>query len=189
MKECSLAMITYERMITFPQLSFCIPIYCGIIPITTQYIENMICPSCGHADTKVIDSRADDDDIAVRRRRECLKCSFRYSTIEQMEILDLGVVKNDGSVMQYDRQKVLAGIQKACERRPISKEDLRCVIIKIETDIQKKARFGQVKSSHIGSIVLRRLKCLDPVAYIRFASVYRNFENVATFQRELEKIT
>ena len=119
----------------------------------------MLCPSCGHTDTKVIDSRADDDDIAVRRRRECLKCSFRFSTIEQMEILDLSVVKNNGSVMQYDRQKVLAGIQKACERRPISKEDLRCIIIKIETDIQKKARFGQVKSSQIMSmtIVLRNI--------------------------------
>lgn len=148
----------------------------------------MKCPSCGHEETKVIDSRADEEDVAVRRRRECLKCHFRFSTREQMEILDLSVVKNGGQVVVYDQNKVLAGIQKACERRPISKEELRCLMTNIETDIQKRAKMGQIKSSQIGHIVLRHLRKLDPVAYIRFASVYRNFDDVETFQRELQKI-
>ena len=106
-----------------------------------------------------------------------------------MEILDLSVVKMDGSVAQYDPRKVIVGIEKACLKLPVSREDIARLMTSIETDIVRKAKRGQVKSSQIGSIVLRHLKKVDPVAYIRFASIYRKFEDLDSFQKELEKIS
>lgn len=167
---------------------FVYPICCGKISNRAQYIEIMKCPHCHVDDVKVIDSRSYDNDVSVRRRRECSSCGFRYSTVEKMEVLDLSVVKSGGQVVQYDSSKVFAGIQKACRKRPISEDDLRRLLTRIETDVQRKAKLSQVKSSQIGSIVLRHLKKIDLVAYIRFASVYRNFEDLDTFEKELQKI-
>lgn len=126
--------------------------------------------------------------LAVRRRRECLKCSFRFSTYEEVEILDLVVIKRDGVKEQYSREKIEKGLRKALEKRPTSQEEFKKLVNNIERDIQLK-RKREVKSKDIGEIVIRRLKRLDEVAYIRFASVYRSFKDVRTFYKELDKLS
>lgn len=148
----------------------------------------MKCPACNNKDTKVVDSRMVAGGLAVRRRRECLKCSFRFSTYEEVEILDLVVIKRDGVKEQYSREKIEKGLRKALEKRPTSQEEFKKLVNNIERDIQLK-RKREVKSKDIGEIVIRRLKRLDEVAYIRFASVYRSFKDVRTFYKELDKLS
>jgi len=148
----------------------------------------MKCPACNHKDTKVLDSRMVSGGLAVRRRRECLKCSFRFSTYEEVEILDLIIIKRDGSKVQYSREKLESGLRKALEKRPITHEEFKKLVNNIERDVQLK-RKRELKSSEIGEIVMKWLKKLDEVAYIRFASVYRSFKDVKTFYRELDKLS
>lgn len=148
----------------------------------------MRCPVCGEGDTKVVDSRMSVDGASVRRRRECDQCGFRFSTHEEMEILDLSVVKTDGSKELYSREKIVRGLKKALEKREYTEAQVQQMVQAIERDIQKK-RKNSLESREIGEIVMEHLKGFDKVAYIRFASVYRSFEDVQTFAREVDKLT
>lgn len=148
----------------------------------------MRCPNCDNPDTKVLDSRPVEEGSAIRRRRECEKCGFRFSTYEEIEILDLSVVKRDGASQPYSREKLERGIQRAFEKREHTDQTFKKIISGVEQDIQKKAKDGQIMSSEIGEIVMKRLKRVDKVAYIRFASVYRQFADVEEFKEVLEKL-
>lgn len=148
----------------------------------------MKCPSCHNEDTKVIDSRTLEEDTAVRRRRECEKCGFRFSTIEEIEILNLSVIKKDNSQEPYNKEKLAVSLQKALQKRPVTPERLKRAIQAIEQDIQLKSKNDQIKSLEIGEIIMKHLKKIDKVAYIRFASVYRDFEDIKTFQTEINKL-
>ena len=147
----------------------------------------MRCAVCNYKDTKVIDSRLSQGGMSIRRRRECLKCHFRFSTVEEVEILDLTVVKRDGRRETYLREKIESGLRKALQKRPITAEKFKDLVTLIERDIQKR-RKNEVTSQMIGVIVMNRLQSVDKVAYIRFASVYRAFEDVKTFQEALEHL-
>ncbi|RMD59001.1 transcriptional repressor NrdR [Candidatus Parcubacteria bacterium] len=147
----------------------------------------MKCPICYHPDTKVVDSRSATDGLCVRRRRECLKCRFRFSTYEEMEILDLIVVKQNGKREVYSRDKLMAGLKKALEKRPITNDEFKRLIHWIERDLQK-LRKSEITSKQIGQIVMKHLKKVDQVGYIRFASVYESFKDAQTFKRELNKL-
>ena len=147
----------------------------------------MKCPYCGYKEDKVVDSRSTAEESAVRRRRECLKCGKRFTTYEYVEEIYLMVIKSDGRREPFDRKKVLSGIIKACEKRPISIEKMEEVLTQVERSIQKKSD-REVSSSRIGELVMERLKNLDDVAYVRFASVYRQFKDVGQFMQELKDI-
>ncbi len=147
----------------------------------------MKCPVCQHADSKVTDTRLVDDGFSIRRRRECPKCGFRFSTFEEVEILNLTVLKRDGTREGYRRDKLEGGLRKALEKRPVTREEFKRLISQIERDIQKQST-AEVKTQAIGEIVMRHLKRFDPVGYIRFASVYRSFKDAETFKRELNSL-
>jgi transcriptional repressor NrdR len=142
------------------------------------------CPFCGHEEDKVVDSRNAQEGKAVRRRRECLACSKRYTTYEYVEKITLTVVKNDGRREDFDRQKLFKGITLACNKRPVSEEKINSVVVEIEEELQNNSR-GEVTSQKIGESVMDRLKKLDEVAYVRFASVYRKFKDKSEFLEEL----
>ncbi|MBI3956504.1 MAG: transcriptional repressor NrdR [Candidatus Kerfeldbacteria bacterium] len=148
----------------------------------------MKCPVCLAADTKVTDSRLTSEGFAIRRRRECVECGFRFSTFEEVEILNLSVIKRDGRREPYSREKLENGLKKALEKRSVTQDDFRKLINRIERDIQHLQR-SEITSRTIGELVMKRLKRFDSVAYIRFASVYRSFQDVASFQRELSELT
>lgn len=147
----------------------------------------MHCPVCNHEESKVVDSRLTADGTAIRRRRECDECGYRFSTVEEVELLDVTVIKRDGRREMYSREKLAAGMRKALEKRPYTQEAFRSLINQIESDIAKKAS-NEVTASEIGEIIMERLRNFDKVAYIRFASVYRSFEDVKTFQRILDDL-
>lgn len=147
----------------------------------------MKCPACHHADTKVTDSRIVNDGMAIRRRRACLKCGFRFSTYEEVEILNLTVIKRDGRTEPYSKEKLGNGLRKSFEKRPLAQDDFKKLVNRIERDIQLEGK-SELKSQRIGEIVMKHLRRVDEVAYIRFASVYRSFKDAQTFQRELKKI-
>jgi transcriptional repressor NrdR len=148
----------------------------------------MHCPVCSHEDTKVIDTRLASDGTSIRRRRECDKCGYRFSTNEEVELLDVRVVKRDGKSEAYEREKIERGLRRALEKRSHTNAEFRGLIHAIERDIQRTVGGGEIKSSQIGEIVMNRLKEFDQVAYIRFASVYRSFEDVKSFKKELEEL-
>ena len=147
----------------------------------------MHCPVCRSQETKVIDTRLTQDGMAVRRRRECEKCQYRFSTVEEMELLDIVVVKNDGARESYSRQKIQRGILQSLIKRPYTQEQFDQLIHAIEIDIQKKKQ-REIKSNEIGELVMKHLKKFDKIAYIRFASIYRAFEDVSRFQREVRSL-
>src|SRR3989338_5623180 len=147
----------------------------------------MKCPNCQNDDTKVLDSRPISDGMAIRRRRECTKCGTLFSTHEEMEILDLAVVKRDGSTEAYMREKIESGIRKAFEKRPLTRDDFHSLVAGIEQYIQKTGK-DQIAAKDIGNIVMKRIKGKDQVAYIRFASVYRKFADVEEFVKEAKKL-
>jgi len=147
----------------------------------------MRCPKCGYEDTKVLDSRPTNEGLAIRRRRECNKCEIRFSTHEQMEILDLAILKRDGRSQPYMREKIESGIRKAFEKRPLTHEDFQNILSGIEQDIQRLGK-DQICSKDIGDIVMKHIKRKDQVAYIRFASVYRQFADVDEFVKEAKKL-
>lgn len=147
----------------------------------------MKCPYCGYEETQVIDTRETESLEATRRRRECLKCSKRFTTYERVEEADIIVVKKEGKRERFERQKVLNGILKACEKRPIPLEKIEKVVDDVESDLRKRDSV-EVESKVVGEIVMKKLKTLDKVAYIRFASVYREFEDLDRFEEELEKL-
>jgi transcriptional repressor NrdR len=147
----------------------------------------MRCPACYYEDSKVIDSRVASDGLSIRRRRECLKCGFRFSTYEEVEILDLVVVKRDGRKESYSREKVTKGLKRALEKRPVTDDNFKKLINLIERDLQI-LRKNEVTTDQIGQIVMKNLKRFDQVAYIRFASVYESFKDAHEFRRELNKL-
>jgi transcriptional repressor NrdR len=147
----------------------------------------MKCPFCGYKEDKVVDSRATAEESAVRRRRECLKCGKRFTTYEYIEDVSMMVIKKDGRREPFDRKKILAGVMRACEKRPISMEKMEDVVTQVERGIQKKSD-REVLASRIGELIMERLKALDDVAYVRFASVYRQFKDVGQFMEELKDI-
>jgi len=147
----------------------------------------MRCPFCGYKEDKVVDSRATAEESAVRRRRECLKCGKRFTTYEYVEEVSLLVIKKDGRRESFDRKKVLSGIIRACEKRPVSVEKMEDVVTQVEHAIQKKSD-REVLASRIGELVMEKLKLIDDVAYVRFASVYRQFKDVGQFMVELKDI-
>ncbi len=147
----------------------------------------MKCPFCGYEESKVIDSRPTDEGERIRRRRECLQCAKRFTTYEMIESLPIIVIKKDGSRESFDRQKLLTGMLRACEKRPVSIEMLDRAISDIETVIQNSLD-REVSSDKIGELVMEKLKEIDEVAYVRFASVYRQFKDINTFMNELNKL-
>jgi len=147
----------------------------------------MKCPFCAHLESKVVDSRPADEGSSIRRRRECLACHKRFTTYETMESLPLMVIKKDGSRQSFDRTKVMAGLIRACEKRPVSYNDMENMVNEIEQVLQNKME-REINSSEIGELVMERLKKTDEVAYVRFASVYRQFKDIQTFRDELNKL-
>ena len=147
----------------------------------------MKCPFCSHLESKVIDSRPANEGISIRRRRECLQCHHRFTTYETIEVTPLIVVKKDGSRQVFDRSKLLGSMLKACEKRSISLQMLERAADEIEQELQNELG-GEVNSTRIGELVMEKLKGLDEVAYVRFASVYRQFKDINTFMEELNKL-
>ena len=145
----------------------------------------MRCSFCGYKEDKVVDSRSIQENRAIRRRRECLKCSGRFTTYEYIEEPLMMVIKKDGRRQPFDRKKILSGIIKACEKRPVSMEKMEDIVIQVERVLQKKPA-REVASNRVGELVMERLKGLDDVAYVRFASVYRQFRDVEQFMLELK---
>lgn len=147
----------------------------------------MRCPSCTYKDTNVVDSRLSSDGTSIRRRRKCPKCEERFTTYEYIEQVPLMVVKRDGRRQNFDRTRILNGIMKACEKRPVSIDQIETVVDEIEHAIRKKYDH-EIASQDIGEMIMKRLADLDEVAYVRFASVYRQFRDVNQFMSELQAI-
>ena len=147
----------------------------------------MKCPYCGVENTRVIDSRPADDGDAIRRRRQCDACNKRFTTYEKVDSIPLVVVKKDNNREQYDRAKIEAGVFRSCHKRPISVDQIKAFVDEIENEIFA-MEVKEIRSSTIGELLMEKLKTLDPVAYVRFASIYREFKDVNTFMDEIKKI-
>jgi transcriptional repressor NrdR len=147
----------------------------------------MKCPFCGHLEDKVVDSREGKDGLAIRRRRECLRCGRRFTSYERIDEIPFMVIKKDGKREPFDRNKVLAGLRRACEKRPVSPSALEAVADEVEQILQD-APEREIQTQAIGEKVIERLKELDKVAYVRFASVYRQFGDVDQFMKELKDL-
>lgn len=147
----------------------------------------MRCPFCNYFDSKVVDSRPTDEGQAIRRRRECIKCGKRFTTYEKIEEIPIMVVKKDGNRQSFDRNKLLNGIIKSCEKRPVSMNTIESIVDDIEKNLSNSLE-KEVKSEEIGEMVMNKLKDIDEVAYVRFASVYRQFKDLNSFMEELKNI-
>lgn len=145
----------------------------------------MKCPYCGYPDTRVIDSRPAEDKNSIRRRRSCDECGKRFTTYEKVETIPLIVIKKDNNREQFDRTKIEAGVLRACYKRPVPADEIQKTVDAIELEVVNREE-KEIPSSLIGEIVMEKLKDLDPVAYVRFASVYREFKDVNTFMEELK---
>ena len=147
----------------------------------------MKCPFCGHENTRVIDSRPSDENNSIRRRRVCDECSRRFTTYEKVETIPLIVIKKDDNRETYDRAKIEAGVLRACHKRPVSANQITRLVDDVETEVFNRGE-KEISSRVIGELVMDRLKSLDAVAYVRFASVYREFKDINTFMDELKKV-
>lgn len=147
----------------------------------------MRCPYCGSDDTRVTDSRPVEETNSIRRRRQCDQCGKRFTTYEKIEAIPLVVIKKDSTRQQYDRSKIESGVMRACYKRPVPITDIESMIDKVEADIYGR-KGSEVSSCEIGEMIMAKLKDLDPVAYVRFASVYREFKDVGTFMDELKSL-
>ncbi|NLY73136.1 MAG: transcriptional repressor NrdR [Tissierellia bacterium] len=147
----------------------------------------MKCPYCGFDDSRVIDSRPTEDNNSIRRRRECTQCNSRYTTYERIEEINLIVVKRDNTREAFNRDKIINGIIRACEKRPVTSRDIEELALKVETQLSNLLK-KEVGSDEIGEMVMKELKELDEVAYVRFASVYKSFSDIDTFLDELGKM-
>ncbi len=147
----------------------------------------MKCPYCNNKETKVSDKRDTEDLSVTRRRRECLKCKKRFTTYERPEALELVIVKKDDRRERFDKHKLLTGVLKACEKRPVSMEKTQKLVNDIESDLRERGE-NEIASKKLGQMVMRKLRALDKVAYIRFASVYREFEDLDRFEEEVGKL-
>ncbi len=147
----------------------------------------MRCPYCAHGETRVLESRPTDEGSSIRRRRECLRCGERFTTYERVELAPLIVIKRDGTREAFDRQKILKGLLTACEKRPVSLSTLEQVVTEIENELRSSME-QEVSSQTIGEMVMERLRTIDQVAYVRFASVYRQFKDINRFMEELQSL-
>ncbi|MFB6166932.1 MAG: transcriptional regulator NrdR [Candidatus Nanohaloarchaea archaeon] len=147
----------------------------------------MRCPHCGHGGSRVVETRENDSEDVTRRRRECKECGDRFTTYERLEVPGLKVVKSDGETEPFDREKLRKGIEKACEKRPLSEEEIEGVVRDVEMEL-KAGGDKKIESCDIGDLVIQKLKELDEVAYLRFASVYNSFDDVSAFQEEAETL-
>ncbi|QIB28157.1 transcriptional regulator NrdR [Caloranaerobacter azorensis] len=147
----------------------------------------MKCPYCNYFETKVVDSRPTDEGQAIRRRRECVRCNNRFTTYEKIEEIPLIVVKKDGTRQEYSRDKILNGIIRACEKRPVSLKTMENIVDEIEKNLYNTLK-REISTEYIGEMVMNKLKDIDEVAYVRFASVYRQFKDINTFMDELKKL-
>ncbi|MBQ2830664.1 MAG: transcriptional repressor NrdR [Oscillospiraceae bacterium] len=147
----------------------------------------MRCPYCGYRESKVVDSRPAEEGCSIRRRRECLSCEKRFTTYETVESLPMMVIKKDGSRQSFDRRKILDGMMRACQKRPVALADLERMTDEIEQTLQNSLD-REISTDRIGELVMERLKSCDEVAYVRFASVYRQFKDIDTFMKELSKL-
>lgn len=147
----------------------------------------MLCPYCSHTETKVLETR-ETSDTETRRRRECSKCEKRFTTYERIELKPILVVKKDGKREQFDRNKIIHGVLRSCEKRPISMDEIEKIVDSVEYKVRALG-MGEIKSTKIGTMVMNRLKKIDKIAYIRFASVYRDFTDIKSFEEEIGKLT
>ncbi len=147
----------------------------------------MHCLKCGCEESKVVDSRSIEEGNAIRRRRECLNCKNRFTTYEKIEVTPIMVIKKNGLRQQFDRNKIINGMIRACEKRPVSIEEIEKTVDEIEIEINNSLK-REVEASYIGDMVIERLKKLDEIAYVRFASVYRQFKDINEFKKELNKL-
>lgn len=147
----------------------------------------MKCPFCGYDESKVIDSRSTEDNMAIRRRRECLGCSKRYTTYEKVEDIPILVVKKDSSREFFDKSKIVNGLIKSCEKRPVSRKQIEDIASEVEKNISNQM-LTEIKSNVIGEMVMDKLKDIDEISYVRFASVYRQFKDINTFMKELSNL-
>ena len=147
----------------------------------------MRCPYCSYEESKVVDSRATDDYTAIRWRRECLRCSKRYTTYEKVEDIPILVIKKDSIRETFNKDKIMSGIVKACQKRPVSRSQMQNIVDDIEKNISNKM-IVEIKSEDIGEMVMERLKNVDEVSYVRFASVYRQFKDINTFMEEIKNL-
>ncbi|WP_102400594.1 transcriptional regulator NrdR [Haloimpatiens massiliensis] len=147
----------------------------------------MKCPYCAYEESKVVDSRSTDDNTAIRRRRECLNCSKRYTTYEKIEDIPILVIKKDASREYFDKSKIIAGLIKACQKRPVSRAQIEEIADEVEKVLSNEM-ITEVKSDLIGEIIMKKLKDVDEVSYVRFASVYRQFKDINTFMEEIKTL-
>ncbi|MEW8955189.1 transcriptional regulator NrdR [Clostridium sp.] len=147
----------------------------------------MKCPYCTNEESKVVDSRSTDDDNAIRRRRECLKCNKRYTTYEKIEDIPILVIKKDLTREYFDKSKVVNGLMKACQKRPVSRAQIDAIAQDIEKYLSNEM-LTEVKSEYIGELIMEKLKSIDEVSYVRFASVYRQFKDINTFMEEIKNL-
>ncbi|HEY5561171.1 MAG TPA: transcriptional regulator NrdR [Clostridiaceae bacterium] len=147
----------------------------------------MKCPYCGFEESKVIDSRSTEDDLSIRRRRECLKCNKRYTTYEKVEDIPILVIKKDLNREYFDKSKIINGLMKACQKRPVSRMQIEAISDEIEKKISNRM-LTEIKSDYIGEMIMESLKEVDEVSYVRFASVYRQFTDINTFMVEIKKL-
>ena len=145
------------------------------------------CPFCFFYESKVVDSRATDDNTTIRRRRECLRCSKRYTTYEKVEDIPILVIKKDLSRESFNKEKIISGLIKACQKRPVSRAQIEEIAADIERNISNKMMV-EIKSDYIGEMIMERLKDIDEVSYVRFASVYRQFKDINTFMEEIKSL-
>jgi transcriptional repressor NrdR len=150
-------------------------------------VKKLKCPYCGYEESKVVDSRSTEDDMAIRRRRECLKCSKRYTTYEKIEDIPILVIKKDSSREYFDKSKIVNGLLKACQKRPVSRMQIEAIANDIEKQISNQM-ITEIKSDYIGELIMENLKNIDEVAYVRFASVYRQFKDINTFMEEIKNL-
>ena len=147
----------------------------------------MRCPFCSFEESKVVDSRSTDDNTTIRRRRECLRCSKRYTTYEKVEDIPILVIKKDLSRESFNKEKIISGLIKACQKRPVSRAQIEEIAADIERNISNKMMV-EIKSDYIGEMIMERLKDIDEVSYVRFASVYRQFKDINTFMEEIKSL-
>ncbi|SHJ44169.1 transcriptional repressor NrdR [Hathewaya proteolytica DSM 3090] len=147
----------------------------------------MRCPYCKYNESKVVDSRATEDNSAIRRRRECLRCGKRYTTFENVETIPISVIKRDLSREPFNRNKIISGIIKACEKRPVSRKQIEEIAEEVEKNLSNDM-ITEVNSEHIGELIMEKLKVIDEICYVRFASVYRQFTDVDTFIEEVNRL-
>lgn len=152
--------------------------------LAAQEVKKMKCPMCGYPDSKVIDSRPIEEGNSIRRRRECLQCQKRFTTFETIETVQIFVVKKNGTKELFDRNKLLSGVLKACQKRPVNAEE---IVSEIDTELHNSLS-NEVTTQEIGELVMEKLKSRDEVAYVRFASVYREFKDIDTFLAELKQL-